>query len=141
VWYRSLADLVLVVHVGFVGFVVLGGVLVWRWPGLAWAHVPAVAWAVLIEFSGWICPLTPLEIALRQRGGAAGYAGDFIGHYLTAAIYPEGLSRGVQIVLGALVVLGNVSPYVVLVLRRRRRGDVATGGRLTAPGDRRGSVH
>jgi hypothetical protein len=135
VWFRSLADLVLLVHLGFIGFVVLGGLLVWHWPRLAWAHLPAVAWGILIEFAGWICPLTPLEVALRERGGAVGYAGDFIGHYLTATIYPAGLSRGVQVVLGTLVLLGNASLYV-LVVRRLRGGRSGPRRHLTAPGDR-----
>jgi hypothetical protein len=134
-WYQSLADLVLLTHLEFIGFVVLGGLLVRRWPSLAWAHLPAVAWGILIEFAGWICPLTPLEIALRERGGAAGYAGDFIGHYLTATIYPEGLSRGVQVALGMFVLLLNTSVYVALV-RRVRRGQAEPRRRLPAPGDR-----
>lgn len=117
--YLRLADLVLVVHLGFVVFVVAGGILVLRWPGLAWVHVPAAAWGILIEYAGWICPLTPLEVALRQRGGEAGYAGGFIEHYVTAVLYPSGLSRAVQIGLGTLALALNVFVYWRLVVRVR----------------------
>src|SRR5438552_4436510 len=103
--YRLSADLVLVLHFGFVAFVVLGGVLVLRWPRLRWAHLPAVAWGALIEFAGWVCPLTPLEVLLRRRGGEAGYSGDFIDHYLTATLYPAGLTRRLQVALGTMVLL------------------------------------
>ena len=123
--YLRLADLVLVVHLAFVVFVVAGGLLVLRWPSLAWMHLPAAAWGILIEYAGWICPLTPLEVALRQRGGGAGYPGGFIEHYVTAALYPSGLSRGVQIGLGTLALAVNVLVYWRLVVRlraSRRRG-------------------
>ncbi len=118
--YRRLADLVLLVHLAFVLFVVLGGLLVLRRPRVAWLHLPAAAWGVLIEFAGWICPLTPWEVSLRIRGGDAGYAGGFIAHYVTALLYPAGLTRGVQIVLGAFALLLNLSVYSWLVARRRR---------------------
>jgi len=120
---RIAADAVLVVHFTFVVFVVLGGALVLRWPKLVWIHLPAVIWAALVEVNGWICPLTPLEVALRQAAGDAGYAGDFLEHYLVAVVYPEGLTRGVQVVLGAAVLLANLAIYAV-VLRRTylRRG-------------------
>lgn len=115
--YGLLADVVLVVHLGFVLFVVLGGLLVLRRPGFAWLHVPAAAWGALIEFSGGICPLTPLEQRLRWMGGEAGYSGGFIDHYVRALLYPHGLTRATQFVLGTIVVLVNVSIYWVLVRR------------------------
>jgi len=118
--FHRLADLVLVVHFGFLAFVVGGGAFVLRWPKLALLHVPAVIWGALIEFSGWICPLTPLENALRHRAGEAGYAGGFIAHYVTSVLYPEGLTRGIQIVLGVVVLALNVAFYAALVARRRR---------------------
>ena len=99
--WSLLADAVLVVHGLFIVFVVLGGLLVLRWPKLAWLHLPAVVWGVWIEWSGGICPLTPLEQRLRIAAGEAGYAGGFIEHYLTAAIYPEGLTCELQVALGA----------------------------------------
>ena len=70
--YRALADATLVIHLGFVLFVALGGFAVLRWPRLAWAHLPAALWGAYIEFTGRICPLTPLEVSLRERGGEAG---------------------------------------------------------------------
>jgi hypothetical protein len=118
--YRALADLVLLVHLAFILFVVLGGLLVFRWPRVAFAHLPAAAWGVLIELAGGICPLTPLEQHLRQRGGETGYAGDFIGHYLTATIYPAGLTRGIQIGLGAIVLVVNGMAYWWWWRRRKR---------------------
>jgi hypothetical protein len=108
---RFLAGAVVVVHLGFVLFVVLGGLLVWRWRRLAWAHLPAVAWGVWIELSGGICPLTPLENELRRRGGEAGYSGGFVEHYLLPLLYPEDLSRGVQAALAAVVVALNAAVY------------------------------
>ena len=119
-FYRALADLVLLFHLAFVLFVVLGGLLVLRRRRWAWLHLPCAAWGVLIEFAGWICPLTPLEVSLRMRGGEAGWAGDFIGHYVTAALYPRGLTRGVQIALGSFALLLNAAVYAWIVARRRR---------------------
>ena len=116
--YRLLADAVVLLHLGFVAFVVLGGVLVRRHRWVAWVHVPAFAWGALIEFAGWICPLTPLENALRQRGGETGYAGGFVEHYLLPLLYPVGLTRGVQIALGALVLGFNAAVYGSVMLRR-----------------------
>lgn len=115
--YRTLADLVLVVHLAFVVFVVLGGLLVLRYPRLAWVHIPAAIWGVLIEFAGWICPLTPMENAFRARGGEAGYGGGFIEHYVLAALYPAGLSREVQFLLGSVVLALNLAIYAVVIRR------------------------
>ena len=114
---RIAADAVLLVHFAFVAFVVLGGLLLLRWPALAWIHLPAVAWAAIVEFAGWVCPLTPLEVTLRQAAGDAGYSGDFLEHYIVALLYPEGLTRMLQISLGAFVILINIFLYAV-VLRR-----------------------
>jgi hypothetical protein len=109
--YGVLADLVLVVHLGFVLFVALGGLLVLRWPPLAWIHVPAAVWGALIEFTGGVCPLTPLENHLRRLAGEGGYAGGFVEHYVTAVLYPDGLSRVAQVALGTLVLLVNAVIY------------------------------
>ena len=119
--YHVLADLVVAVHAVFVAFVVLGGFLAWRWRRLVMLHPPAAAWGALIEFAGWICPLTPLENALRLRAGHAGYAGGFIEHYLLPVMYPDNLTRTVQIVLGAVVVAVNAVAYGVLWVRWKRR--------------------
>ncbi|HET9481826.1 MAG TPA: DUF2784 domain-containing protein [Candidatus Polarisedimenticolia bacterium] len=129
--YGRLADLVVLLHFAFVLFVCLGGLAVLRWPRVAWAHLPAVAWGVAIEYVGLICPLTPLEIALRRRAGGAGYEGDFLGRYVTALIYPEGLTRPGQIVLGTAALAVNVVAYG-LVWRRRRAAGAGAGGRSIA---------
>ena len=118
---RIAADAVLVVHFLFVAFVVAGGALVFRWPKLAWIHLPAVVWAALVEVNGWICPLTPLEVSLRKAAGESGYAGDFIEHYLVALLYPEGLTRATQIAFGILVVLINGVIYFVATRRAHRK--------------------
>jgi hypothetical protein len=110
--YRLLADLVLVVHAAFVVFVVLGGLAVLRWPRLAWIHLPAASWGAGIEFAGGICPLTPLENHWRRLAGEQGYPGGFVEHYLMAALYPEGLTRDLQIALGLAVLAVNAALYV-----------------------------
>jgi hypothetical protein len=116
--YRILADLVVGVHALFVAFVVLGGLLALRWPWAAAAHLPAAVWGTLIEFRGWVCPLTPLENSLRASAGQAGYEGGFIEHYLLPVLYPAGLTRGVQLAFGSLVIAVNLVVYA-MVLRRR----------------------
>jgi hypothetical protein len=118
--HRILADLVVGVHVLFVVFVVAGGLLALRWPWVAAAHLPAAVWGTLIEFRGWICPLTPLEQSLRASAGQAGYEGGFIEHYLLPVLYPAGLTQRVQLVLGSLVIAVNVVVYGLLLWRRRR---------------------
>jgi hypothetical protein len=100
--------------------VVLGGLLVLRWTRLAWLHIPAAIWGVLIEYAGWICPLTPLENLFRTRGGEAGYSGGFIEHYIQPVLYPAGLTRGTQLVLGSLALLVNLAAYSVVIARRQR---------------------
>ena len=117
--YRLAAELTLIVHLAFVLFVVLGGLLVLRWAGLMWFHVAAVLWGVLVEFVGLVCPLTPLELTLRQLGGEAGYEGDFISHYITALLYPSGLTREQQIWLGVAALQANVLIYSYFFLRQR----------------------
>lgn len=119
--YRVLADLVLVLHLAFVLFVVLGGLLVLRWPWVAFLHIPAAVWGVLIEYSGWVCPLTPLENSLRVRGGEAGYTGGFIEHYIQPVLYPAGLTRGTQIILGSLALLVNLAAYGIALSHVRGR--------------------
>ena len=106
-----LADLVLVLHLAFLLFVVFGGLLVLRRRQIAWVHAPVLVWGCLIEFAGIICPLTPLENWLRHRAGQAGYSGGFIDHYITAAMYPSGLTRGAQLVLGTMLVAFNAVVY------------------------------
>ena len=119
--YRALADLVLVIHFGFIVFVVVGGLLALRWRWAPLLHLPAALWGVIIELSGWACPLTPLENALRRASGVSGYSGGFIEHYVASIVYPAGLSYSVQLVLAGLVVLINSLVYL-FVWRRRREG-------------------
>lgn len=109
--YRLFADVIVVVHSAFVFFVVFGGLVVaWR-RRAAWVHLPALAWGAWIEFSGWVCPLTPLENWLRVEGGGPSYRGDFISHYLLPVLYPPALTRGAQLLLGALLLVLNAGVY------------------------------
>jgi hypothetical protein len=121
--YRLLADVVLLIHAGFVLFVMSGGFLALRWRRLALLHIPAAVWGVLIEYSGWICPLTPLENSLRARGGETIYHGGFVDHYVTSFLYPTGLTRNVQLILGTIALLVNVVAYGLLLnkIRKGRR--------------------
>jgi uncharacterized membrane protein YhhN len=118
--YRWTADFLIVFHLAFVAFVVVGGFLAWKWPRLSWMHLPAAAWGALIELFGWICPLTPLENWLREAGGQAGYAGGFVEHYIVPIIYPGDLPRSSQVVMGVTVVVINLLAYGLLWRRRRK---------------------
>jgi hypothetical protein len=124
---RFAADLVLVLHAAFVLFVVLGGVAALRWPRVAWLHLPAALWGVLIECCGWVCPLTPLENWLRRVAGQAGYEGGFIEHYVVRWLYPPGLDRRYQVLLGLAVLLVNGVVYAVWACRWPQRKRGATG--------------
>jgi hypothetical protein len=120
--FRLAADILVVVHLAFILFVVLGGFLAWRWHRLVWVHAPAAVWGALIEIAGWICPLTPWEVALRQRAGQAGYQSGFIEHYVMPIVYPPGLTPSVQLLLGGFVIAVNAVAYAGLIRRRRTRG-------------------
>lgn len=110
----------MIVHLLFVVFVIAGGFLVWRWRRLIWAHVPCAVWGALIEFAGWICPLTPLENALRRAAGQEGYTGGFVEHYLIPVLYPSDWSLELRVILGSLVVAVNLVAYGGLLVRRKR---------------------
>ena len=110
-WYLWLADLTLCLHTGFVLFVIFGGPLVLRWRWIAWLHLPAAAWGAFVEFTGWICPLTPLENWLRAQGGETSYRSDFIAQYLLPMLYPGDLTRDLQLLLGTGVVVLNAAVY------------------------------
>jgi hypothetical protein len=118
--YALLADLVLLVHLAFILFVAVGGLAVLRWPRLAWLHLPCVTWGVAVELAGWYCPLTPLENHFLRLAGQQGYEGDFIQHYLLATIYPEGLTRQGQTVIGLGALLVNALVYGRLLWLRKR---------------------
>ncbi|MEE8361742.1 MAG: DUF2784 domain-containing protein [Gemmatimonadales bacterium] len=118
--YRIAADLVVLTHFMFVLFVVFGALLALRWPRVILLHLPAAVWGALIEFQGWICPLTPWENRLRSLGGQAGYDGGFIEHYLLPLLYPAGLTRTVQLTLAAAVVAVNGLLYALVWVKWRR---------------------
>lgn len=118
--YHWLATAVVVVHAMFVAFVVVGGFLALRWRWIPWIHVLAAVWGTLIELAGWICPLTPLENSLRARAGETGYAGGFIEHYILRTLYPEGLTRNIQIALAGVVLVVNAIAYTLVVRKWRR---------------------
>ena len=120
--FSLLADLVMLVHGLFVLFVVCGGLAVLRWPRLARIHLPAAAWGIVIELGGWVCPLTYLENHWRRLAGESGYAGSYIRHYLEPVLYPLGLTRTAQVLLGVLALLLNLAVYAVLLRRLRRTG-------------------
>ena len=113
-FYRFLAELVLVAHLAFILFVLFGGLFALRWRRARWIHLPAAAWGAAVEFFGWFCPLTPLENALRRAGGSVGYEGGFIERYLMPIVYPAELTRDVQLLLGTGLILFNVAVYVVV---------------------------
>jgi hypothetical protein len=110
-WYRIGADLVVWIHLVFVLFVLTGSLLALKWRWLVWVHLPAAAWGAIVEFTGWICPLTPLEQTLRSMSGGSAYRSDFIGHYILPLLYPAALTRNTQILLGMMVVLVNAVVY------------------------------
>ena len=120
--YQSLADLVLLLHVVFIVFVLLGGLLAFHWHWVPMVHLPAAAWGVAVELFGWVCPLTPLESALRRAGGGTGYSAGFI-EQTCPLVYPTELTRDLQLVLRAIVVVVNVAVYVLILRRQRRRTD------------------
>ena len=114
-----LADLVLAVHATFLLFVVLGGLLALWKPRIAWVHIPCAMWGAWVELVGWICPLTPLEVDLRIRAGEVGYGGGFIERYVTAVLYPQGLTREIQIGLGIAVIAVNIIVYIIVIKKAR----------------------
>ena len=121
--FKLLGDAVAIFHLLFVAFAVMGGLLALRWRWLPWLHLPALAWGATVEFTGWICPLTPLENSLRVAGGAAGYSGGFVDHYLLPLLYPASLDRDTQLVLGLGLLAINAVAYFFVWRRRRSRLD------------------
>lgn len=115
------ADILVLVHLLFVLFVVFGGLLVYRWPRVAWVHVPAFLWGAAIELGNWVCPLTPWEQELRRVAGENGYSGGFIEHYLLPLLYPDGLTREIQLGLAAFVLAVNALVYGIWLWRRSKR--------------------
>jgi Protein of Unknown function (DUF2784) len=122
--YPFLADMVLVVHLAFVVFVLCGGLLTLKWRWIAWLHLPAATWGAVVEFTGWICPLTPLENWFREQDGETPYRSDFIAQYLLPVLYPEDLTRDLQLVLGAGVVIFNAAVYWWLWRETQRKTEL-----------------
>ena len=112
--YALLADLTILLHTTFILFVVFGGLLVFWRRGFIWIHAPCAVWGILIEFQGWVCPLTYLENDLRAAANIGGYDGGFIDHYLVPLVYPSGLTSDTQILLGLVVLFINVVIYVLI---------------------------
>lgn len=119
--YRILADLVVLVHIAFVIFAIAGGLLAMRWRWVVGLHLPAAAWAAMIEFAGWVCPLTPLENHFRALAGESTYDRGFVAHYILPILYPGQLTRDIQIGFGLLVLVINAAIYWRLAQKRRRR--------------------
>lgn len=115
------ADLLVVLHFGFILFVLFGACLIlWR-RAAVWFHLAALTWAAAVEMNGWVCPLTPWEQELRWLGGQRVYSGGFIEHYLIPVIYPAGLTPAIQSALGIFVVVWNSLLYGAVIRRLRRR--------------------
>ncbi|MBI4825189.1 MAG: DUF2784 domain-containing protein [Nitrospirae bacterium] len=119
--YKLLADLTAFIHLAFVVFVILGGLLLIRWNRFAWLHIPAALWGALIEFKGWYCPLTGLELFLLEKAGASGYSRGFVAHYILPVVYPGEMTRELQIGLGLFVVFLNIIIYGFVIYRYRIR--------------------
>jgi len=124
--YSFLADIVTIIHLLFILFVIFGGFLVLKWRWIIYFHIPAAVWGALIEFKGWICPLTPWENQLRQAGGEAGYSGGFIEHYLIPVIYPDELTRQLQFILGVFVIVINIAIYSWIIYRWRKKANAGS---------------
>ncbi len=119
--YKLFADLTALVHLLFVIFVIIGGLFVFKWKRIAWIHLPAAVWGALIEFAGWYCPLTNLEIFFLEKAEIAGYKHGFVEHYILPVIYPAALTRELQIILGLFVVSVNIIIYMLVIYQRGRK--------------------
>jgi len=119
--YLLLADAIAFVHFLFVLFVVLGALFVLRWPWMLWIHAPAFLWGLFVEFTGAICPLTPIESRLRLLAGEAAYSEDFLSHWLLTVLYPESVSRGLQFALGTTLLVSNAGLYLWIWRRRQNQ--------------------
>ena len=119
--YSFLADLLVVFHLVFILYVIAGALLIFKWTKTLWLHLPSCFWGMTVEFTGWICPLTPWEIQLRRLAGEEGYSESFIEHYLIPIIYPSGLNWEIQMLLGSIVLIVNLSLYTLILIKRRKR--------------------
>ena len=119
--YHSLAAAVVVIHFAVVVFVMAGALFVVKWPRVAWVHLPVIAWVIFAEWFEKICPLTFLENWLRRQGGGSFYNTGFVDHYITPVLYPDGLTRQMQVILGTLILVINVALYAIAFVRHRHR--------------------
>ena len=121
--YQLAADAVVLLHFGFILYVLLGGLLSYKWLCLLWLHLPAVIWGAVMSMAGWICPLTPLENKLRAAGGGGHYSSGFIEHYILPVIYPAGLSRELQTTMGVALLVVNALVYLGLIIKYKKGPD------------------
>ena len=128
---RMAADLILVIHLGFIVFVVLGGLLILRYRWIAYVHIPAALWGAFVEISGRVCPLTIWENSLRRSAGDSGYAESFVENYILPVIYPAGLTRSVQFAIAGLVIVSNVVIYGWLLYRCNRSSEMTKNSRCS----------
>ena len=128
---RMAADLILVIHLGFIVFVVLGGLLILRYRWIAYVHIPAAIWGAFVEISGRVCPLTIWENSLRRSAGDSGYAESFVENYILPVIYPAGLTRSVQFAIAGLVIVSNVVIYGWLLYRCKRSSEMTKNSRCS----------
>jgi hypothetical protein len=112
--FRLAAEAVLLIHLAFIVFALLGAAIAVRWRWIIVVHLPAAIWGFFVELTGRICPLTYLENYLRIRAGLSGYSESFIEHYMLAVIYPVGLTREIQFILAGVVVVVNIAIYAWL---------------------------
>ena len=119
--YSFLADLLVVFHLVFILYVIAGALLIVKWPKTLWLQLPSCFWGMTVEFTGWVCPLTPWEIQLRRLAGEEGYTGSFIEQFLIPIICPSGLTREVQMLVGGTVLIVNLSLYTLILIKRRKR--------------------
>lgn len=119
--YRLLSDFIVIIHFAFILFVTAGALLALKWKKVIWFHIPAVIWGAAVEYAGWICPLTPWENYFRNLAGESVYHGDFTVNYILPVIYPSGLTRNIQIVLGSFVILVNIILYGIIVYRHVKK--------------------
>jgi len=115
-----IADGILILHLAWIVFAILGGLLALRWPRVAWVHLGVVVWSAWVILAGWVCPLTPLENHFRWTAGQEGYQDGFVEHYITALVYPPGLTRALQIGLGVAILLWNAVIYALVFHRRNQ---------------------
>ena len=121
-FFRALADIVVAIHLAFIAFVVLGGLLAFRWRWVPWLQLPLASWGAIVELRGWICPLTPFENWLRQHAGEAGYSGGFVEHYLIPIVYPTWLTPRTQVSMAVIVCVANAVIYSLIWFSRRQPG-------------------